>query len=109
MRSRANRSVCAHHHARKRVLVTWDTGPYSHIRADGCQTKRRRKKEEEDKLAFGTYAGNSTFTYRVRKASAYGGYKIVTQVRLPWRAVLASAEPHVRGLFRRKWMLAVKA
>lgn len=43
------------------------------------QTKRRRKKEEEDKLAFGTYAGNSTFTYRVRKASAYGGYKIVTQ------------------------------
>ena len=55
--------------------------------SDGCQTKRRRKKEEEDKLAFGTYAGNSTFTYRVRKASAYGGYKIVTQVRLLYRGV----------------------
>lgn len=34
--------------------------------------------------AFGTYAsgGGKKLTYRVKKAGTYGGYKIITEVRL---------------------------
>ena len=49
---------------------------------DEAAAKRRRKKEEEEQLAFGTYASRAKFTYRVRKAGAFGGYKIVTEVRV---------------------------
>ena len=44
----------------------------------------KSKKAEDEKLAFGTYAGatedgSQVMTYRVRKAGAFGGYKIVTE------------------------------
>lgn len=39
------------------------------------------KRNKAEEAAFGTYAsqGGSQFTYRVKKESAYGGYKIVTE------------------------------
>ena len=58
------------------------------------QVKRQRRDAEESKLAFGTYAGSNKFTYRVRKAGAFGGYKIVTEVR----AVTALGRCDVCGL-----------
>lgn len=43
------------------------------------QAVLKRNKAEE--AAFGTYAsqGGAQFTYRVKKESAFGGYKIVTE------------------------------
>ena len=45
-------------------------------------TKRQRKVDEE-KAAFGTYAGGGkkgeTITYRVHTKSVWGGYRIVTK------------------------------
>jgi hypothetical protein len=43
-------------------------------------------------MAFGTYAGDlgTTLTYRVKKPGAYGGYKIVTEVRVGESAVVES-------------------
>lgn len=40
-----------------------------------------KKRRDEERAAFGTYAsdGGKTFTYRVKKEGAYGGYKIVTE------------------------------
>jgi hypothetical protein len=48
------------------------------------QREARKRKLAEEKSAFGTYAGElgTTLTYRVKKPGAYGGYKIVTEVRL---------------------------
>merc|ERR1712032_146297 len=50
---------------------------------DNKARKKRLKHEgsEKEKTAFGTYAGDmgSTFTYRVRKAGAYGSWKIITE------------------------------
>uniref|UniRef100_A0A7S1XT62 Uncharacterized protein n=1 Tax=Phaeomonas parva TaxID=124430 RepID=A0A7S1XT62_9STRA len=43
--------------------------------------KKRRNDAEEEGSALGTYAGNlgTTVTKRVKKAGAYGGYKIITE------------------------------
>lgn len=43
------------------------------------QEKQEQRKEEE--RAFGTYAsaGGNVLTYRVKKQSPYGGYKIVSK------------------------------
>jgi hypothetical protein len=48
------------------------------------QRDSRKRKLQEEKMAFGTYAGDlgTTLTYRVKKPGAYGGYKIVTEVRV---------------------------
>ena len=50
------------------------------------QDKANQKKKQEEKFAFGTYAGGtsagSVYTYRVKKQTAYGGYKIVTEVSI---------------------------
>eukprot|EP00937_MAST-01D_sp_MAST-1D-sp2_P006639 g6639.t1 len=47
-----------------------------------AEQAKRQKRSEAEKQAFGTYAGGGavgeTITYRRRKASAYGGYEIVT-------------------------------
>ncbi len=47
------------------------------------QTELKKRKVAEEKSAFGTYASNlgETFTYRVKKAGAYGGYEVITTVR----------------------------
>ncbi len=46
------------------------------------QKELKKRKIQEEKQAFGTYAGDlgTTLTYRVKKPGAYGGYKIVTEV-----------------------------
>ena len=46
------------------------------------QRDSRKRKLDEEKMAFGTYSGDlgTTLTYRVKKPGAYGGYKIVTEV-----------------------------
>jgi hypothetical protein len=46
------------------------------------QLDRKKRKIDEEKSAFGTYAGDlgTTFTYRVKKPGSYGGYKVVTTV-----------------------------
>lgn len=41
--------------------------------------EKKRRKDADDKTAFGTYAGSKTFTYRARKGTAYGGYTIITE------------------------------
>jgi hypothetical protein len=48
------------------------------------QKEQKKRKLQEEKQAFGTYAGDlgTTLTYRVKKPGAYGGYKIVTEVRV---------------------------
>ncbi len=47
--------------------------------AKAAQVTQKKHRAEEE--AFGTYAsaGGSKFTYRVKKNSAFGGYKIVTE------------------------------
>jgi hypothetical protein len=48
---------------------------------DAKEQQAQHKKHRAEEEAFGTYAsaGGSKFTYRVKKNSAYGGYKIVTE------------------------------
>lgn len=52
--------------------------------SDSVEEKKLEKKRTAEVKAFGTYAGGtaagSEYTYRVRKQSAYGGYKIVKGV-----------------------------
>lgn len=46
-----------------------------------AQRMQRKEQNEEEERAFGTYAsaGGKVLTYRVRKQSPYGGYKIVSK------------------------------
>ena len=46
--------------------------------------KKAKNPEAEEIAAFGTYAsgGGQKFVYRVKKPGAFGGYKIVSEVRL---------------------------
>lgn len=49
------------------------------IESEEAQLKRaQEKKHKAEEEAFGTYAsaGGTAFTYRVKKGTAYGGYKI---------------------------------
>ena len=48
---------------------------------DAERSSKRNRLLAEEKQAFGTYASGlgETFTYRVKKKSAYGGYKVVTE------------------------------
>ncbi|RQM26157.1 hypothetical protein B5M09_007000 [Aphanomyces astaci] len=61
--------------------------PPEEIDQDAIETKKRSKKNEEETFAFGTYAGGtsagSEFTYRVKKAGAYGGYAVLKEVTHP--------------------------
>lgn len=45
------------------------------------QATKRTRLEEEEKRAFGTYAGEGgrVLTYRVKKAGSFGGYSIVSE------------------------------
>lgn len=52
--------------------------------AEEARSAKRSKIADEEKLAFGTYAGTTAdgsqvMTYRVKKAGAHGGYKVVTE------------------------------
>ncbi|KAF0711257.1 hypothetical protein AaE_012245, partial [Aphanomyces astaci] len=57
--------------------------PPEEIDQDAIETKKRSKKNEEETFAFGTYAGGTSagteFTYRVKKAGAYGGYAVLKE------------------------------
>jgi hypothetical protein len=66
--------------------------PFEYIKAppaeeeDGgedAETQKKKKRKADEALAFGTYAGGteagSSFTYRVKKGGAYGGYALVTE------------------------------
>eukprot|EP00753_Platysulcus_tardus_P016324 PLAT5610.1.p3 GENE.PLAT5610.1~~PLAT5610.1.p3 ORF type:complete len:226 (-),score=127.09 PLAT5610.1:1027-1704(-) len=45
---------------------------------DGSQpASKKAKRDEEEKAAFGTYAGSRTLVYREAKPGVYGGYRIV--------------------------------
>ncbi|RHY94992.1 hypothetical protein DYB35_001307 [Aphanomyces astaci] len=61
--------------------------PPEEIDQDAIETKKRSKKNEEETFAFGTYAGGTSagteFTYRVKKAGAYGGYAVLKEVTHP--------------------------
>lgn len=57
--------------------------PQVAINPHDTEAEKASKKKQEEKFAFGTYAGGtssgSVYTYRVRTNTAYGGYKIITE------------------------------
>ncbi|KAF0686200.1 Aste57867_21986 [Aphanomyces stellatus] len=57
--------------------------PKEEVDVADLENKKKRKKNDEELFAFGTYAGGTTagteFTYRVKKAGVYGGYAILKE------------------------------
>mmetsp|Transcript_31093 Transcript_31093/g.41125 ORF Transcript_31093/g.41125 Transcript_31093/m.41125 type:complete len:220 (-) Transcript_31093:614-1273(-) len=55
--------------------------PKEEISQDQKEQGRKRKKMEEEKSAFGTYASDlgTKFVYRVKKPGIYGGYEIIEE------------------------------
>jgi hypothetical protein len=64
--------------------IIWDRfikAPKDEENEDEKERQAVFKRNKAEEAAFGTYAsqGGSKFTYRVKKESAFGGYKIVTE------------------------------